>query len=860
MLKKILVGLIAGVTVLVTVFLVSVQHYYIARQAKEEAFEKAKEMAYHYSFKVKAHLDKALVSARTLGKIFEAYKSPESSIVLNRQSVNVILKNILINNPDILGVWTLWEPNAFDGKDSDFIDTPESDHSGRLIPYWHRAGNKIIVEPIINYNESGKAGAFYNLPKQTGDEIITEPFFYPIMGKNTLMISLAIPIKNKNNRFLGVVGIDVDLSVFQKIVTSSKPYKDAYAILISLKGDYIAHRLLDRIGKKFTDFGNTALRLKALGTVRQGREFAAVEYTKELGENFLLEFVPVWLGKNKAPWVFLIMIPEKKVMKIPYLITRISIIAGLSAIIIIIFISFFINKIDHERDLAKKALAKEKEQLNVTLKSIGDGVISTDFRGKIIMMNKVAEQLTGWKSSEAQGKSFTEVFNIIHEESELPCKNPVESILSTKQIIELDQHTILLSRDKRRIAIADSGAPIFNAKNEIIGTVLVFRDNTLKQKMEQELHNSQKLESIGILAGGIAHDFNNLLCGVFGYTELAYRHSTNNPKVQNMLNKTLNVIDRARSLTRQLLVFSKAGMPYKKTVDMNKLLRDNVNFALCGTSVTCNFKIDSDLKFCDVDENQIGQVIDNLIINACQAMPSGGNIEITARNMGKNNPAYPPQLENDTEYIEITLHDNGPGIPKNIILKIFDPFFTTKQEGNGLGLATSYSIIKKHDGYISVESAPGKGTTFRIYLHASSSRKEPPNQKSEIRNHSGGKILLMDDEDFILDFASSMLKEADYEVATARNGEEALTQFKAAQTTKHPFIAVILDLTVRGGMGGVETIRRLLELDSQIKVIASSGYSEDPVLAHPQKYGFKAAIVKPYRKAELISVLKRIQS
>ena len=358
----------------------------------------------------------------------------------------------------------------------------------------------------------------------------------------------------------------------------------------------------------------------------------------------------------------------------------------------------------------------EKERLAVTLRSIGDGVIATDLKGKIVFINKMAEELTGWKIVEAQGKSISSVFNLIDEKSRNTRDNPVEKVLTTGQITELADHTLLVSLDGTERLIADSCAPIMDEERNLFGVVLVFRDITEKQRLIKTSHKVQKLESLGVLAGGIAHDFNNLMGGIFGCIELADKHAVNN-NVKEYLSKAMNTIDRARDLTRELLTFSAGGTPVIEINYLFPFVKEIALRTLKGTNVLCQFNIQKNLWACSFDKKQIGLVFKNLIINAQQAMPTGGSIEFSACNITLEEKENPLLAKGN--YVRISVKDTGIGIPKEMFSRIFDPFFTTKTQGQGLGLAVCYSIINRHGGFIDIESEPGKGSTFLIFLPAS---------------------------------------------------------------------------------------------------------------------------------------------
>ncbi len=513
-----------------------------------------------------------------------------------------------------------------------------------------------------------------------------------------------------------------------------------------------------------------------------------------------------------------------------------------------------------KRRVAEDALAEETGRLAVTLRSIGDGVIATDRSGKIVLINAVAEQLTGWKQHEATGKNLGEVFCIIDEKTRTACENPVEEVLRSGTVTELANHTVLISKTGQEMIIADSGAPIRDSKGEITGVVLVFRDVTEKKKMDEELQKMSKLESVGVLAGGIAHDFNNILAAILGNISLA-RLSVN-PEDEKLLKRLIDAeqaVMRAKDLTYQLLTFSRGGIPIKKTTTVRKVLKESAKFALTGSDVKCHFSFAPDLFSVDIDEGQIGQVINNLVMNAQQAMPGGGTVTIKARNLTVEHGVmeYGIFLE-PGNYVRISVRDSGAGIAPEHTGKIFDPYFTTKQKGSGLGLATSYSIIKNHDGHITVESKHDSGTTFFIYLKASENEAEPQHAFEQDKPAVKTRILHMDDEEMILQITRDMLESLGYEVETVADGDEAIKKYVEARESGNPFDIVILDITVPGGMGGKQTITRLLEIDPGVKAIVSSGYSNDPVMAMFDKYGFAGVIAKPYQMTELRDVVKRV--
>lgn len=385
----------------------------------------------------------------------------------------------------------------------------------------------------------------------------------------------------------------------------------------------------------------------------------------------------------------------------------------------------------------------------------------------------------------------------------------------------------------------------------------IYEDLTDRKRIEQELLKIQKLESVGLLAGGIAHDFNNLLTGIIGSISLAITDAVPGSRIHRWLEEAQKASSRAKELTQQLLTFSRGGTPIRKMTSLKDVIVDSCEFALRGSRSQCRFDIHEDLWLVEVDEGQISQVISNIAINAGQAMQNGGNVIVEAVNLvldpGSEIPLDPGN------YVRISIRDEGPGIDKEVLPKIFDPYFTTKPKGSGLGLATVYAIVKKHDGHIVVASPPGQGATFHVLLPASAGESLPDTTAGRVEACTGkGRILIMDDEEIVLQVAGEMLSYLGYEVHFAHDGEMALEMYRREMGGTMPFDAVLLDLTVPGGMGGKETMSRLLEMDPNVRSIVSSGYSSDPIMATPSGYGFRGVVSKPYKIEELAEVVHRV--
>jgi PAS domain S-box-containing protein len=507
---------------------------------------------------------------------------------------------------------------------------------------------------------------------------------------------------------------------------------------------------------------------------------------------------------------------------------------------------------------AEEALAAEKERLAVTLRAMHESVITTDTSGRIQFMNPAASMLTGLAIEDCAGRPVSEVLRLESVRSGQVVPVPYAKVAQGGVVADLPAQTRLVAGDGRRRQIEGCCAPIHATDSRVTGMVLVMRDVTEQERLEQELVRATRLESVGVLAGGIAHDFNNILTAVMGNLALAQLDITPESPAGGSLRSAEKAALRARDLTQQLLTFAKGGEPVRAAIQLEAVVREMAAFALHGSQVKAHYDMAPDLWPADADKGQIGRVVQNLVINAVQAMPRGGSLRIVARNDtldGLSQPGLAPG-----SYIQIAISDTGEGIKPENLGRIFDPYFTTKQTGTGLGLAAVYSIIKKHHGHIEAESQVGQGTTFRFWLPASreqvaaSETRTPWNDNRAMK----GRVLFMDDEQIIRDMAAALLQRFGLSVDCAVDGAEAIEKYQAARAEGRPYDLVIMDLTVPGGMGGLAALGHLKKIDPSVKAVVSSGYSSDPVLANHRDHGFAAVMAKPYEVGDVGRVLREL--
>jgi PAS domain S-box-containing protein len=516
-----------------------------------------------------------------------------------------------------------------------------------------------------------------------------------------------------------------------------------------------------------------------------------------------------------------------------------------------------------ERKKAQERSEFQLAQMNAVFNQMTEGLAIFDRNGELLDMNRSALEMHGFSDFAAvprHRQELAELFEVADlAGNPLPLERwPLGRTPKDETIRNCEIR--LRRRDTgRTLIVSYDGAPVRDPAGRLLLNLLTMRDVTDSKRSEEELQKVQRLESLGLLAGGIAHDFNNILTAILGNITLAKMFLPPEERSTARLKVAEQAALRARGLSQQLLTFATGGAPIKETVSVPYLVHEAMDLALRGSRVKYTSFFPADLQAVEADANQLLQALNNMAINAVQAMPEGGILEISASNecLPQNNSlGLPPG-----KFVCIRIKDQGIGIPKRDQEKIFDPYFTTKENGSGLGLSISFSIVKKHGGTITIDSFPGKGSTFSLFLPASPGALPVAATRETRETHPGiGRILVMDDDEVLSEIAAEMLQHLGYRVKTVSDGAGAVAAYRQGLAEGDPFAAVIVDLTIPAGMGGKEAGQHLLEMDPLARVIVSSGYASDPIMSDYDKYGFKGAIPKPYNLFELSKALREVLS
>jgi len=493
-----------------------------------------------------------------------------------------------------------------------------------------------------------------------------------------------------------------------------------------------------------------------------------------------------------------------------------------------------------------KRIIEELQLGSKLLDTASDSIMLRDMEGNFVYANRAAYNTRGYTRDELLK---TNIYQIVAPEYHRIIDEKVKDLFK-KGEITFDAHHLKKGGSKFPVevhmSLVETGGRKF--------ILSVIHDSTQRKKIEEELYRVLKMESVVLIAGGIASRFNTLLTHIMGNLNVIMNEIEPNTPIYRLLKETDRSVERTRELSRQLMAFSRSGSPVKKTASVSVLLKDTADFVLSGSNVFCNFYISEGLHRAEMDEGQFSQAVSNVLLNASQSMPRGGIIDVRARNveLEDNEVSGLPQ----GDYIGVSIEDHGHGIAASDLPRIFDPYFTTKQGRLGLGLSIAYSIIHSHGGNITVDSQPGKGSIFHIYLPAATGAetKQEPDRKPATH---GIKMLIVDDEAIIRSAGGRLLNRLGYErVEFAANGTEALNKYKEALESGSPFEIVILDLSIPGSLSGKEVIRSLLKLDPNASIMVSSGYFNDPILSDLNRYGIKGVLAKPFKLEELKLMLQ----
>jgi PAS domain S-box-containing protein len=517
--------------------------------------------------------------------------------------------------------------------------------------------------------------------------------------------------------------------------------------------------------------------------------------------------------------------------------------------------------IEYIKDISELRLAEEKiresEARFRTLAETASAGIFIVKDSKFVYVNSYIVKVCRYAKDELLAMYF---WQVVHPEFQDVMKKRYTDRMYGREAVSDYEFKFVRKDGTVGWASLNVGLIEFEGGPALIGTLF---DITERKRAEEELFKARKLESLGVLAGGIAHDFNNILTGIITNLFMAKMKVKSDPDTYQLLAEAEKASFRASKLVKQLLTFSKGGAPVKEAVSIRSIIEDSVGFCLSGSNVNYKLSLASDLLPVEADKGQIDQVLNNLIINADQAMPNGGTATVSAENVtvddGPQTADGPKVALQPGRYVKVTVKDEGMGIPRENLEKIFDPYFSTKPNGNGLGLTIAYSIVKAHKGVITVDSVVGKGTVFSFYLPVVKEQKtsEGKNISPMPSSGNGQRILIMDDDSAVRSVLMQLLKNAGYVVVCTASGSEAIAAYAAAMKEGNPFTVVVMDLTIPGGMDGKQAVAEVLKLDPLARVVVASGYSNDPIMANFRDYGFCGVIAKPFNIDEFLDVVSK---
>jgi len=715
------------------------------------------------------------------------------------------------------------------------------------------------------------------------------------------LINFGYPIKDSSGKFNGIIAIGIDLAKTKHLLEKSYFPNSAEYVLVDRNGVFL-YRTFD-----LEKYIGTPLRKDLLKTMQDGPDEATIEFVSNRGQNRVSSYRKLRLNDAQPPYMYVRSgFPVQSVNANADRAIRKNLGLLIPFFVLTLGIAWFIGKrgiVDRIAALqnASHRLANGDFSVqvaeHVSGSELGDLAITFDNMARALA-EREKSLIENVKLATASETKFRTLFESM-QEGVIICETirdgadaPIEFRCldinpACKHILRKPGDQIIGGKLLSLFScIGDNGASCFrevartgiprhfeeyhtdsNTYFEVHAIcpdkdrlAIIFSDITQQKRMQDERIRNDKLESLGVLAGGIAHDFNNFLAGILGNVSFAKMLLDPSLKAHRLLGEAEKATKGAAQLARQLLTFARGGMPVKKVVSIKQVLCDSATLVLRGTNVKAILEIPDTLKNVEADEGQLTQAFHNIIINAAQAMPTGGFLTISAENVSFIEYDAPPM--NPGDYIKVSFVDEGRGIPPEDLERIFDPYFTTKPDGTGLGLASCYSIISRHDGHINVDSTLGKGTTFELYLPACNKiiQDSPDNEDKPVPGNQArtGRILIMDDDEIITDLLGEIFETIGYAVNICHDGSEAIACYRDAMGQGKPYDVVVMDLTIPGGMGGKEAAGQLLQIDPGARLVASSGYSNDPVMSDCRAYGFLAAIAKPYKAADVGSIIDHV--
>jgi PAS domain S-box-containing protein len=897
-------SLFAKLSIWVTVCMVTLGGVlvgYASRTARREAFAKAQLQlqiaAREQAEALQRPLNTAMVVARTLAQVLVEKHTP--ALRLNRAQANDMFRRILQENHDFLAVYSLWEANAFDGMDARYAHQPDTDASGRFLPYWSRDRSGLLrAEPITSHQARGRAD-FYRLLKTTGRETVIEPFYNPVRGKSILITSVGVPIMDQQG-FLGIAGIDLQIDFLQNLADAVNVYhRSGQLVLVTPNGKVAAMTdNPDAIGQAWHIPGPLE------EAARQG--YVAAERTAILGQR-LYAFQPIQIGRSLQPWWVILSVPEsvllqeaRQAIQTMTLVGVIILVLGIFLLLIVIN-KLFIEKVTRLNATTKafgagdydafcvatgpdeigqladsfngmtgriRAAMAELVEKDLLLTAVLDNAFQIygllDLEGRVLSTNKSALAMINQPLQALVGLPVWELPLWSHSQEERArIRQSVADARDGRfcrfEVTVTDQAKALRHVDYSITPLADESGAVHRLIVEG-RDITEHRDSQRRQiNLMEQLHRSQKMEAIGTLVGGVAHDFNNLVTGIMGACQILQQEDTDQAVRVRYSNMIVAAGGRAANLIAKLLAFARSGSEVFETVDVARIIGDTLVILeqTLNKNIRITFRNEAGSAAVVGDDSQIQNMLLNMAINASHAMPAGGNLEfrLEERTLGPDAcAAQVPNLKPGT-YVVISVRDDGCGMAPELTQRIFEPFFTTKApgEGTGLGLATALGTAQSHRGAITVASELGAGTVFQIFLPAAHGAPVEPAPRPDLIAGTG-LILLVDDEEMIRTTTQAILESLGYQVLIAENGREGVETFRCLSDQIQ---LVILDM-IMPELGGKEAFAQIRAIRPDARIIVSSGYFQQDDLRDLERDGLDGFIQKPFRPEGLSRLIQKV--